>query len=151
MVAGSTSEIEIIENHRFSFLVYGASTVGGEERHARARLQAQLHEYLLHPPDQFGGALVGDRSSRPAERCARGIARQRPQRLPADGRKGIERIGHVSSRRFCHLLCLGPSVVPMLLNASTMNPRRRTVYLGVQQDIGFLVPPIHSRDFPTAS
>ncbi len=37
----------------------GVGAVGGEERHARARLQAQLHEHLLDAADQFGGA--GDR------------------------------------------------------------------------------------------
>ncbi len=112
----------------------GVGAVGGEERHARARLQAELHEYFLHTPDQFGRALVGDRSVRPAECDPRRIARQRPQRLPADGRKGIQRIGHVSSSWLCRLLCLGPSVVPMLPNASIMNPRRGTANRGASKE-----------------
>ena len=72
---------------------------------------------------------IGERSTRPAERHPRRIARQRPQRLRAGGRKGIERIGHVSSGGLSYVLswlCLGPSAVPMLPNASTPRPGRGT-------------------------
>src|SRR5207302_268261 len=79
--------------------------------------------------DQLGGAPVGDRSPRPAERSPRGIARQRPHGLAADGRKGIKRIGHASSNWFCRLLCLGPSVVPMLTDPSITKSERGTANL----------------------
>src|SRR5260370_764578 len=65
-----------------------------------------MQEHLLDAADQFGGAGISDRSARPAERDPRRIARQRPQRLPAHGRKGIERIGHGSSNCFCRLFCV---------------------------------------------
>jgi hypothetical protein len=76
----------------------GVGAVGGQELHARAGLQAQLHKNLLDAADQFGGAAIGERSARPAERGPIGIARQRPQCLSTDGRKRMKGIGHVSSK-----------------------------------------------------
>src|SRR6266536_3485734 len=68
--------------------------VGGQESDAAARGEAELHEYALDAPDQVGRALIGDRSTRPAEGGTRRIARQRPQRLLADCWKRVERIAH---------------------------------------------------------
>lgn len=87
--------------------------VGGQQRDAGAGRKAELHEHLLDAADQVGRALIGERSARPGERRARRIARERAQRLRADGRKGIERIGHGFLRQICHWLCLGRLVVPM--------------------------------------
>ena len=89
----------------------GVGAVGGEKRDAGAGLKAESHEHGLHAPDHVGRALIGDRSARPAERGARRVARQRPQRLFARRRKRVERIAHLSSsRKFCNW----PSPVPML-------------------------------------
>src|SRR6266404_7496603 len=44
MVAGSTSETEIIESHRFSFLVYGAMAC----RASTARCSSAICGYLAH-------------------------------------------------------------------------------------------------------
>jgi hypothetical protein len=76
----------------------GVGAVGGQERHPRTRLQGKLDKGLLDAADQFGDAAIGQRSAGPTERGPLGIARQRPQRLLADGRKGMKGIGHASSK-----------------------------------------------------
>ena len=89
----------------------GVGAVGGEKRDAGAGRKAQLHEDALHAADHVGRAAIGDRSARPAERGALGVARQRPQRLFACRRKRVERIAHLL---FSRLFCNWPSPVPML-------------------------------------
>ena len=88
----------------------GVGAVGGEKGDAGAGRKAQLHEDGLDAPDHVGRTAIADRSARPAERRALGVARQRPQRLLARRRKRVERIAHFL---FSRLFCNWPSLVPM--------------------------------------
>ena len=106
----------------------GVGAVGGEEGDAGAGRKAKPHEHLLHAPDQFGGAGIGDRSARPGEGRPRRIARQRPQGLFACRRKRIERIAHYHPPA-CFALA---SVVPML--PRTLAHRNRSAELQSSSD-----------------
>jgi len=66
--------------------------VGGDEGYARAGREVEPHEHRLHPSDQVGRTLVGQRAARPRKCSALRIARQCPQRLHARGREGVERV-----------------------------------------------------------
>ena len=85
--------------------------VGGKKGDARAWLQPQPHEYLLHAADQLSGAAIGDRSAWPAEGNPGGVARQRQQGLSADGWKGVERVGHVFLQLFLLSVFAGANVI----------------------------------------
>ena len=98
----------------------GVGAVGGEKGDAGAGDKAEFREHVLHPADQVGGALIGQRSAGPAKRRALGIARQRPQRLFACRRKCVERIAHSEFLpSFCNWLLARANVGD---NASTTRP-----------------------------